>query len=296
MSRTLITTSLFSSIILLISCDTQPTTGVHDELITFFNSEGRYPRFTNSRLIFGDTISVEQRMLLQFDTEQVGKSIYRKAAYTFPNSADPSIYFIYGVSKKDAVLHQVRIRSFRGDSLIGDFLIIDLDKHPSLTYDYWYDDHLYDEPTIVVQAMNRAKASHHSFYSFQHGQIINTTIVPDTIFRRRDMLASFGQRISIYDDFKNKTLTIGKKEIKAEGRLTQYFRGEDCSNHIIVQLDDTVMGYEYIYFDETLSDVAALHGLQSDSLIQGKEACLKGSAKPYSELTLLKEKVFFDYR
>lgn len=280
----------------MISCDSQSEAILnHKNLANLFNSAKRYPRFINTNLIFGDTINLHQKVLLHFHTTWLKEKIYSKAAYQISNGNDSIIYFMYGLSKEEKVLNELRIRSFRKDSFLGDFLIVDLDKDHSLNYDYWYEDYLFDHPALVVQAMNDSEETHYSFYLFYQGKMIDKTIVPDTIFRRDDIIPSNGQAVKVYDDFQSKTLTIRDKKNEVSGRISQVFRGEDCSRHIIVELDDSLLDFRYIYFDETLSDISNLYGLQSDSLMDGKEACLKESAKPLSELILIKEKVYIDY-
>ncbi|MEL6656138.1 MAG: hypothetical protein AAFP77_13295 [Bacteroidota bacterium] len=281
---------------LLISCNMQPSVEVvYQELADHFNSKGRYARFVNSSLLFGDTLTLSQSALLKFDSTRLHEKFYRKAAYQIYGDPDSIIYFMYGLSRQESILDEVRIRSFKRDSLRGDFLIIDLDKYPAVSYDYRYDDYLYDDPVLIVQSMNEVKETHYSFYAFREGAMINETIVPDTIFKRHDLLPSYDQGVKVYDDFKNKTLTIGDQQLKVKGRITEAFRGEDCQTHIIVRLDKDLSGFRYIYFDERLSDVSNLYGLHSDSLIEGKEACLKVSGKPYEELTMIKEEVYFEY-
>ncbi|MEO0727945.1 MAG: hypothetical protein AAFZ63_25590 [Bacteroidota bacterium] len=120
---------------LLTSCDMQPSAEVvYEELADHFNSKGRYARFVNSSLLFGDTLTLSQSALLKFDSTLLHEKIYRKAAYQIYSDPDSIIYFMYGLSRQESVLDEVRIRSFKRDSLLGDFLIIDPDKDPTMSY------------------------------------------------------------------------------------------------------------------------------------------------------------------
>lgn len=297
MTKTINIILLHLCVIFIASCDTQPSLSNHQDLVDFFNDKGKYPRFTNSSLNFGDTIDLSIKNLLQFNLGRFNDKIYRKAAYQFVDDQESISYFMYGLSKEEFTLDEVRIRSFKYDSLIGDFLLIDLYKNKSLNYDYLYDDYQYDEPTLVVKAMNSLKETHYSFYSFYQGRIINNTIVPDTIFRRHDLLSKTGQKIMIYDDFDSKTLTIGNEKTIVTGSIKRLFRGEDCEKHLIVQLNKKLLGFSYLYLDEKISDMSSLYGLETDSLIEGREACLKVSGKPFSERKLIQEEVvYIDYK
>lgn len=229
------------------------------DLVEYFNGKGRYPRFTNSELIFGDTINAEKRKVLKLDSIGNEVRIYRKAAYRITADPDAFIYFMYGLSKEDAILNEVRIRSFKRDTLIGDYLIISLDKDRSIIYDYWF-----EEPTLIVEARNASKAKHYSYYRFLEGQIINTTFVPDTLFRRTDLIPESGTMVRIYDDFDDKLLRIGDQRISVRGKIIQRFRGEDCRDHMIVELLDSLLGYKFLLVDYQLSATTSLSGLQND--------------------------------
>jgi hypothetical protein len=276
--------------LIILGCDARVSVESYKDLVEYFNGKGRYPRFENSELIFGDTINAEKRRILKFDSIGNAVRIYRKAAYRSKDDPDAIVYFMYGLSKEDAILNEVRIRSFKRDTLIGDYLIINLDKDRSIIYDYWF-----EEPTLIVEARNTSKATHYSYFRFHEGQIVNTTFVPDTLFRRTDLVPELGSMVRIYDDFGDKLLRIGDQEINVRGKIIQRFRGEDCRDHMIVELIDSLLGYKFLLVDYQLNATTSVSGLQNDRLIEGREACLKTSGKPESEAEKIKEKAYIDY-
>ena len=277
-------------VIIILGCEATVKEEKLKDLFEYFNGKGRYPRFTNSELIFGDTINAEKRKVLKLDSIGNEVRIYRKAAYRITADPDAIIYFMYGLSKEDAILNEVRIRSFKRDTLIGDYLIINLDKDRSIIYDYWF-----EEPTLIVEAKNTSKAKHYSYYRLHGGQIINTTFVPDTLFRRTVLFPELGTMVRIYDDFDDKVLRIGDQEISVRGKIIQRFRGEDCRDHMIVELADSLLGYKFLLVDYQLNATTSLSGLQNDRLVEGREACLKTSGRPEGEAEEIKEKAYIDY-
>ena len=289
------TVIFFISLILAVSCDKEPAIKTQHELAKFFNSKGRYSRFRNSTLIFGDTISLEQRTLIKLDSTWPKYRIYRKAAYIITSDPDSIIYFMYGLSKGDSILKEVRIRSFKKDTLVGDFLIINLDKDQTLSYDYLYSDYyLLDNPELIVKATNSLEETHYSYYELYNGKIVNTTDVPDTVFRRQDLLPTIGHRVRIYDDFNSKALLVGEQRRIVEGKIVNVFRGEDCKMHLLLQLTKDLLGFEYVLTDLGFSSLSRIYGVQNDILVEGKEACLKVSAKPKGEKVLIIEKAYID--
>ncbi|WP_020538972.1 hypothetical protein [Lewinella cohaerens] len=279
---------LILSLVIVLGCETKTEIYNHEDVVEYFNSKGRYPRFVNSDLLFGDTIGAEIKKILEFDPKD---RVYRKAAYQLKNDQDAIIYFMYGLSRIEPMLSQVRIRSFKRDSLAGDFLIIDLDKDSSISYDYWF-----DEPMLIVEARNKLDETHYSYYRFYEGQIINTTFVPDTIFKKTDLMPRLGSIVQIYDEFNDKLLRIGDQEESTSGKIIKMFRGEDCREHMILALTDSLLGYKYLLVDYQFDATTSISGLQNDSLIEGREACLKISAKPPGEIQWLKEKAYIDYQ
>jgi len=61
------------------------------DLISYFNAKGRYNRFANASLMFGEQLTPSAKKVLQFDTlsEQY---IYRKAAHVFSKAEDAPIF------------------------------------------------------------------------------------------------------------------------------------------------------------------------------------------------------------
>ncbi|MEM1220968.1 MAG: hypothetical protein AAGH79_18750, partial [Bacteroidota bacterium] len=126
------------------------------------------------------------------------------------------------------------------------------------------------------------------------GEIVDITEVPDTIFRRHDLVPKIGQGVRVYDDFNNKTLRLGPENRLVEGKIVKVFRGEDCKTNLLLQLSDTLMGYKYVLTAVDFDSLVGIYGVQNDILVEGEEACLKVSAKPQGEKVLLIERAFVD--
>lgn len=280
---------LFLIILVLISCDLGLRTETHSQVFEEFNRKGKYPRFRNSNLLIGNKVDYRIRKYLMLDT--IDAEIYRISAQKTGNETELIRYYIYGLARQDSILSEVRIKSFKGNLEIGDYQIIGLENHTEIDYDYWI-----DESILTVQAMNGSKETHYSYYRFDEGQIINTTVIPDTIFRRQDLLPEIGVMIKIYDDFEERKLKITDQRKDIEGKIIQCFRGEDCGQYMIVKLTEEILNYSFLLIDCQVNRMTSIKGLESDSLIEGLESCLKSAAKTLDEPQLIHENAYVSYR
>lgn len=270
--------------IILLACEK-----THIEAFDEFNKARRYPRFKNTKLIIGNVLNEEHKKLLTLDT--IEAQIYSISAQKLYLDLGVISYYMYGISREDSILSEVRIKSFKKDQEIGEFQIIDFDKDKKLVYDYWI-----DGATLTVKAMNEKGQSHYTYYKYHKGKMLNTNSIPDTIFRRHDLYPEIGRRVRIYDDFVEKLLQIGNEKVQLEGEIVQCFRGEDCKNYMIVALDKKMGDYHFVLADCQMTRMTSVAGIKTDSLVEGKEACLKTSTKPFSTPKLIHKQVYIDYK
>ncbi len=265
------------------------------DLIAFFNKKGKYPRFKNSDLIFGDSVNTWVKELLQFDESgkiKASDKIFRKSAYVFEDKTDTLIYFMYGYSRQDSILDELRMRSFKNDSLIDDFLIIDFLKYPNVSYNYQI-----NEDVLIVVSTKGLDKTHHSFIQLIDGRMSDCTIVPDTIFRRQDYMPIIGQKVRIYDNFKTKKLVLDEKEYPLTGTIVKgYGGGKSCTAYMMIQIKKAPnLKYEYLQTEQNINNQVSLYGLRNDSLELREQYCFDPSYWPVDEPVLIKSPVYIEY-
>ncbi|MCI4670515.1 MAG: hypothetical protein MRZ79_20430 [Bacteroidia bacterium] len=261
------------------------------ELESYFNSKGRWNRFENSTLMFGESISKNAVNLLKFDEKESHK-LYRKAAYKFEED-DEIVYFVYGVASSELTLSELRIRSFKNDSLVDDELIINYSKDNNLIHDYYFDDDM-----MVISSRDEKNKFHYSYFLFSQGVITNKTMTSDTIFSEQEIKPELGRKVILSVGFHDAERGQNVKDRIAAGRVLKTFGGsKTCSRYMIIELDLPYKGYDLVQVEYSLNSFSDLHGLHSDSIRQWQAdtRCFEPSTWPIEEPKLLKEDVFVEY-
>lgn len=245
----------------LVSCEEPPKAWTHEGLILHFNSKGRYARFSNSQLIFGD--SVGQGIKEKLGLDSADNKIYRKAAHTYYAEADSFIYYMYGVAVSDSVMKEVRIRTYKNRNFISDFQIIDLLKDEIIAYDYEFLDN-----EIIIVAANPSRRTHRTHLSIEDGYVVDHTIIPDTIYRRQDYGFVKGDEVRIYNDFATRTLKLEDRPYVLEGQVVEVYKERGFRPKMIVELNgDELLGYKYLGLGSYRNRTSKLDGLTNPTLI-----------------------------
>lgn len=298
MQKNILVKSLIGIIIILISGCNSITSiksfGDVSDIVEEYNSGNKSQRFKNSKMYFRNTLTLNEKERLSFkaNNENAVKTQFFKMSAYIRNEEDGMIgYFLYGTSKKDSILSEFRIRSLQNGKIIEDFLIVDLLSNKDLSYDYQI-----DKDNLVLKAQNRKGETHHSIFCLKSGELINKTIIPDTIFRRQDLEPDQGRRVVIFTDFQSKTLKIQDEDIIVTGVIEKKYRGVDCLIKMIIKLDDNPsMSFNYIQTASVVNNLSDLHGLESDVLIQVEDQCLKIAHQPKTDPEFILSNVYVEY-
>lgn len=256
-----------------------------------FNAPGRFPRFKNSQLIFGDTLDVTSRSRLKLTGKN--KTFYRKAAYHEVNN-DSVVYFMYGVSEVGAMLKEIRIRSMLHDTVLDDQVFIDYHKGDGLSYDYTFS---HDE--FVVIARNVEQQTHSSLFQLNAGEILDKTFIPDSIFRRQDLYPDLNKLVNIYDDFAAKTLNSPNESRQVKGKITSFLCDDDCREFMIIDLlGDEFANYPFLLVERSIFNTTSVYGAKSTESTMSHTPCIRcGRPRILSEgKQLLVELAYIEYR
>lgn len=298
MEKNILVKSLIGIIITLISaCSTITSTKLIDDvsdIVEDYNRGSKSQKFNNSKMRFRDRLTVKEKKRLSFkaNNENVMEpQFFKMNAYIQNENDSLTGYFLYGISWKESILSEFRIRSLRGGKIIEDFLIVDLLDNKEVSYDYQV-----NKGNLVLEAQNGKGETHHSIFYLKNGEIINRTIIPDTIFRRQDLQPDKGQRVLIYTDFQSKTLKIRDEEITVTGVIEEKYRGSNCSINMIIKMDENPsIDLNYIQTASIVNNLSDLYGLKSNVLIQIEDQCLKIAHEPRIDPEFILSNVYVEY-
>lgn len=279
----MIAVSIFAYVVIIFaSCFDNPVV----DLVEYFNSRKKYERFENVSLIFGNKIDEKECAILFYDKKYECELIYSKSAYEFKE--DSCEYFMYGVSKENNLLDELRMRSLKNGVVIDDQLLIKFDLSNNIFYDY-----ITYESEIIISRKREKNEVHYSFFRFDNGEIFEETIIPDTIWRKEYGILK-GNRIRVFDDFNTKTVSISGERVELSGKIENSYRGEGCYYYALAEIDQKTH-FDHSYFIITINDHGRtnLSFLKSNELIS-EEYCMKGGMNPKSTPLLITEKVFFE--
>ena len=270
----------------------------YQQLSDFFNSKGRYKsKFKNEDLLFGDTLSWAILHFMSFDSiEQGSKRYFRSQAFIRESGIqDSSFYFIYGVSSRDSILDELRIRTFLNGEYVKDYLLIDKKASPNVDYSY-----LVLDCKIEIQGQINQK-KHYSDYTFFKGQLFNQTLVPDTVFEKypRQFYLKESRPIVIYNHYESKDFISLKGE---SHRLTGKFVGWYGNHKLgqtyrIIALDkNSLIQHPYVSIKEQRNQATPLFLLTSKEVFQKEDLMEAGILYwPKGKITRFPQDVYVDY-
>lgn len=271
-------------------CNAENKLSSTDKLITYFNSKGRWQRFQNSSLIFGENLTTEVGKSLQFKPDNL-KNTYRKVAHVF--DTDSSItYFMYGLASSDSVLSELRVRSLRNADVVDDNLILQYSGENQLYHDYWFNENM-----MILYSRKSEHLTHYSYFLFEDGEVINKTLIPDTVFQVHRLLPEPGQRVKLSDGYYTTETRENKKETIATGRITKVFGGgKSCRTYMMIELDVPFQGYNFIQVNFSINSYTSVHGLLNDSLELRPIRCFEPSEWPIRDPVFLKKNIYIEYQ
>ncbi len=281
----------FYFLVILLSCNSSENKVQNKQvLVDYFNSKGRYDRFTNCNLNFGESLNSKVKGLLLLDSNSKIK-YYRNCAFSKISGEDTINYFMYGTSVSDSLVSQLRIRSLKNKTLIDDKLIFDFNKKSNLSFDYWVDDNI----LRFYSRMGNGKA-HYSEFRLNKGLITNISFIPDSIYRRLDYIPKVGQKVRIYDDFSSKKVEINGIKSTMTGTITQHY-GDKCGFYIIIRLDkNELLSDSFVTTSSVINNPTKLFKLKNDQTEERTNICLTNGSWPVEEPVLIKDKVYIEFK
>lgn len=281
----------FYFLVILLSCNSSENKVQNKQvLVDYFNSKGRYDRFTNCNLNFGESLNSKVKGLLLLDSNSKIK-YYRNCAFSKINGDETINYFIYGTSVSDSLVSQLRIRSLKNKTLIDDKLIFDFNKKSNLSFDYWVDDNI----IRFYSRMENGKA-HYSEFQLNKGQITNISFIPDSIYRRLDYIPEVGQKVRIFEDFSSKKLEINGITSTMTGTINQHY-GDKCGFYIIIRLDkNDLVSDSFVATSNVINNSTELFKLNNDQTEERTDICFIDGSWPVEEPVLIKNKVYIEFK
>lgn len=281
----------FSFLVILLNCNSleNKVQNKHD-LVDFFNSKGRYDRFTNSNLNFGESLNSSVKGILLLDSNSKIK-YYRNCAFSKTNGDKTINYFIYGTSVSDSLVSQLRIRSLKNKTLIDDKLIFDFNKKSNLSFDYWVGDNI-----LRFYSRKENGKAHFSEFLLNEGLITNIPFIPDSIFRRLDYIPVAGQKVRIFDDFSSKKLEINGIKSSMTGTITRLY-GSKCGFYMIIRLDkNDLVSDSFVATSNVINNSTELFKLNNDQTEERTDICFIDGSWPVEEPVLIKNKVYIEFK
>jgi hypothetical protein len=282
---------LFSFLVILLSCNSIENKVQNKQvLVDYFNSKGRYDRFTNCNLNFGESLNSKVKGLLLLDSNSKIK-YYRSCAFSKISVEDTINYFIYGTSVSDSFVSQLRIRSLKNKILTDDQLIFDFNKKSNLSFDYRVDDNM----IRFYSRMENGKA-HYSEFLLNEGLITNISFIPESIYRRLDFIPKIGQKVRIYDDFSSKKVEINGIKSSMTGIITQQY-GDKCGFYMIIRLDkNDLVSDPFVATSNVINNPTQLFKLINDQTEERTNLCITNGSWPIEEPVLIKNKVYIEFK
>ncbi len=281
----------FSILVMLLSCNSLENKVQNKQvLVDYFNSKGRYERFTNCNLNFGESLNSKIQGLLLLDSNSKIK-YYRNCAFSKISGNDTINYFIYGTSVSDSFVSQLRIRSLKNKILTDDQLIFDFNKKSNLSFDYWVDDNM----IRFYSRMENGKA-HYSEFQLNEGLITNISFIPDSIYRRLDYIPEAGQKVRIFDDFSSKKVEINGIKSSMTGIITNLY-GSKCGFYMIIHLDkNDLVSDSFVATSNVINNHTELFKLNNDQTEERTNLCITNGSWPIEEPVLIKDKVYIEFK
>lgn len=256
--------------------------------IDSYNSGKKLERFTNTNLLFRGMLDEWNCKILFNRIQDNCNNIYRKSVYEF--LGDSCEYYMYGISKNDSLALELRIRSFCNGSFVSDYLIIDFEKRNGIFFDYSFNSN------VMVLCSAKDGWTHHSYYKFINGNIINETLIPDTIFNKQNQIPDAGRRVRIFNDFELNKMNYDGVIFELTGIITKLFRGKGYIDNMIIRLDTArFLNSRYIQTGMVVNSETTMSRVKSDSLVILKNYDLKQCVWPIYEPEFLLSDVVVEY-
>ncbi|MEL6835004.1 MAG: hypothetical protein AAFP77_18550 [Bacteroidota bacterium] len=261
-----------------------------NDLVACFNSRGRWERFQNATLMYGEKITKEAGELLLFDTSEIDK-IYRKAAHVF--EADSNIvYYMYGVASSDSILSEWRVRSFRNNEMVSDALLLKFFEDDRHYHDYWFDG---NQMTLSTRKVGGLR--YHTYFHFEHGEVINDTTIIVPVFKSKVLWPDLGRKVLLSNRNHNNEEQDYKAEIILKGTSSKFFGGgKSCPRYMIVELDTPYKGFQFIQTNSYINQYTSIYGLVNDSLELRMIECFEPSYWPVQEPVFLERDIYLEYQ
>lgn len=270
----------------------------HTEVVKAINTSKKVERFKNADLIFGKQMNPELLTFLGLDSFKSNKGVkyFSKSAFEVINGGNRCIYYLYGTSMADGLLHQLRLHCYRNDVFTDDYLVHEFPTYSDLKYDYFMN----DIDTSLTFIVRKGKATHHTHFLLREGELINKTFIPDSIIRRQDYIPTVGQKIRILTDFKTRQITMNGQQIEMFGTIAKLFGPWKGGRrpHMIIKLDNkSYMPGALVSTDLCINRTSSLYKLENDKMKQVEDEWSANGFHdwPAIEPTLLINEVYIEY-
>lgn len=279
---------IFLFTILTLSCKKETEIKTVDELKKYFTASPKKQRFKNTHIWARDVVSEDvKQAFFPYWSDSTNTKLYR---ITAPNQTKDSVYtyFLYGVSDKADNFRTLRMCSFKDGISYHDTLLFSLED--SLEIDYWFID-----STIIVYRANE-EGIHHSSLKLVKGKLQDETLIPPTIFRRKDFIPEKGDRIKVFNDFDTEKLQIGNQSKIVTGKVVMKIGGgKGCSVYMIVELDNPFRdSLNYLVTNPVINQMSRLFGLKNAKLKKVFQCDIE-TELPADTLVDLKTMVYIKY-
>jgi len=138
--------------------------------------------------------------------------------------------------------------------------------------------------------------THYSLYVLEEGQIINKTLIPDTIFGQHGLVSEIGLQIRLLDGYYTNEEKQDNRQTIATGKIIESFGGgKSCHIYSLVELDQTYKGFSFLQINYLINAYTNVYGLSSDSLILKPVECFEPSYWPVEEPVFLEEGIYIEY-
>lgn len=265
-----------------------------EELKEYFLQTKQAQRFSNTHLWVRDTVNDQVRRKF-FNLNKVDdyNFLFRIKSIEFYQNSN-STYFLYGLANRFDVLEQIRVRSYQGDELMEDLSVlqVDSDTYSSNSYfDYWF------EGQELVLLRKNINGTNHQYFQLNDGQIMNKSIIPDSLFRRQDYIPDLERRVRILNDFSDKKVSINNEKFALTGKLKKYIGGgKGCSSFILVELDKMIFNkFTHVLIRPVINRMSSISGLKDAKLIRKKQ-CDERVYWPADSIFEFQEQVYIEYQ
>ena len=190
-----------SFLMLLYSCSFNSPNEIdsRSDIYNYFNSFPKVLKFENSSLFYGEALSDSIKQMLMFGNADNNRQYHAKGAFELKGLQNTT-FFIYGVSDKmKNEMKEIRIRSFRGENLIDDNKILNIQNDIAENYIYY--------PTFLIKTIktNESGKQNIGYYkALEDGTLENLSMLPDSTFEDLNssslkQLDLVGTRLNIFN-------------------------------------------------------------------------------------------------